>query len=129
VFCAVIDPAASTICYSSAGHLPAILVEESGEHRLLDAALAVPLAVLDDPTRPEAVAPLPAGSTLMLYTDGLVERRDDDVDNGVERAIAALTAARDLSADGVIDLLANRLPMDDHDDDVAFLVYRHRAGG
>jgi serine phosphatase RsbU (regulator of sigma subunit) len=75
------------------------------------------------------MAPLPAGSTLMLYTDGLVERRDDDVDNGVERAIAALTAARDLSADGVIDLLANRLLMDDHDDDVAFLVYRHRAGG
>jgi CheY-like chemotaxis protein len=58
--------------------------------------------------RPEAVAPLPAGSTLMLYTDGLVERRDDDVDNGVDRAVAALTAARELPADAVIDLVANR---------------------
>jgi signal transduction histidine kinase/CheY-like chemotaxis protein len=125
VFCAVIDPAAGTISYSSAGHLPAILVEESGGHRLLGDALAVPLAVLDDLTRPEAVAPLPAGSTLMLYTDGLVERRDDDVDNGVDRAVAALTAARELPSDAVVELVANRLLMDDHDDDVAFLVYRH----
>jgi serine phosphatase RsbU (regulator of sigma subunit) len=125
VFCAVIDPATGTITYSSAGHLPAILVEESGGHRLLGDALAVPLAVLDDLTRPEAVALLPAGSTLMLYTDGLVERRDDDVDNGVDRAVAALTAARELPSDAVIELVADRLLMDDHDDDVAFLVYRH----
>src|ERR1700761_8414817 len=81
MFCALIDPAAATVTYSSAGHPPAILdlarPDDSDErgYQLLEQAQSVPLAVLDGLERPQATATLPPGSTLLLYTDGLVERR------------------------------------------------------
>ena len=124
VFCGVIDPAGGVLRYSSAGHVPAVLVDADGDARLLEAAGSLPLAVVDDVRRPEADVVLPRGSTLLLYTDGLVERRGSDLDEGTARAIAALADGRHLAPARLAELLTDQLLDDAPDDDVAFLIYR-----
>jgi serine phosphatase RsbU (regulator of sigma subunit) len=124
VFCAVIDPVGKTLRYSSAGHPPAILVQADGSSRLLEEAASLPLAVSDDLTRPEVDVDLPDGATLLLYTDGLVERRDEAIDEGTARAVAVLTEGRHHDASSLADLLTDRLLAHAPDDDVAFLLYR-----
>ncbi|MCX4744636.1 serine/threonine-protein phosphatase [Kitasatospora sp. NBC_01287] len=123
VFCGVIDPATRTVRYSSAGHLPALLVEPGGVvHRLQDAQ-SPPLAVSTGSERPESTAILATGARLLLYTDGLVERRDEIIDSGIERAQAAL-AAELPTAEAVVDHLCTvLLGQGRHGDDVALLVY------
>ena len=127
VFCAVVDPAAGTLRYSSAGHVPAIVVDADGSSRFLTAAGSLPLAVLADLVRPERDVALGPGSTLLLYTDGLVERRDQDLDQGMDRAVAAVTEGRHLAPAALADLLTDQLLSDAPDDDVAFLLYRTPA--
>jgi serine phosphatase RsbU (regulator of sigma subunit) len=124
VFCAVVDATAGTLRYSSAGHVPAIVVDADGASRFLTAAGSVPLAVVDDLVRPERDVALAPGSTLLLYTDGLVERRDEDLDEGMARAVAAVVEGRQLSPAALAELLTDQLLSDAPDDDVAFLVYR-----
>ncbi|MGY1887404.1 PP2C family protein-serine/threonine phosphatase [Blastococcus sp. SYSU DS0753] len=124
VFCAVVDPLAGILCYSSAGHLPAILVEENGATSLLEAASALPLAVADGDGRPEVEVALPAGSTLLLCTDGLVERRHEALDEGIGRAVDALVDGRHLGPAELKARLTERLLGDAPDDDVAFVLFR-----
>jgi serine phosphatase RsbU (regulator of sigma subunit) len=124
VFCAVVDPAEGIMRYSSAGHVPAILVDADGTSRFLTAAGSLPLAVVDDLVRPERDVVLPPGSTVLLYTDGLVERRGEDLDEGMGRATAAVRDGRLLPPEELADLLTDQLLSDAPDDDVAFLVYR-----
>jgi serine phosphatase RsbU (regulator of sigma subunit) len=124
VFCAVIDAHAGTLRYSSAGHPPAILVEADGRARFLEDAGSMPLAVRAGRERPEADAVLTPGSTLLLYTDGLVERRDEVIDEGMARAVEVVTGGRHLPPAELAELLTERLLTDAPDDDVAFLLYR-----
>jgi len=127
VFCAVIDPAAGTVTYSSAGHPPPVLVTAEGDHRLLDQAQSLPLAMLPASwTRPQATAALPPGATLMLYTDGLVERRNQSLDTGIDAAAAALARNPHDHPDNIADHVMSAMePPAGYDDDVAVLVYRH----
>ncbi len=127
VFCAVIDLRASAISYSSAGHPPPILVSADGERQLLDAARSLPLAVASAGiARTESSTRLAAGSTLLLYTDGLIERRGESLDTGIDRATTALTGYRCLHPDEIGDRLMDDLsPPAGYDDDVAVLLYRH----
>ena len=124
VFCAVIDPRERTLRYSSAGHLPALVVDADGAARFLDAAGSLPLAVADDLERPEADVVLSPGSTVLLYTDGLVERRGEGLDDGLARAAAVLGEGRHLAPAELAELLTDKLLADAPDDDVAFLIYR-----
>lgn len=126
VFCAVIDTAAATIRYSSAGHPYPILVSAHGAHRLLDDAQSTPLAVKSAALpRRESYATLPAGATLLLYTDGLIERRKDNLDNGFDRATAALVNYRDRHPEQIADrIIGDLLPAGGYTDDVALLLYR-----
>jgi serine phosphatase RsbU (regulator of sigma subunit) len=124
VFCAVIDPHDGTVRYSCAGHLPAIVVDEDGASRTLGDASSLPLAVVDGLERPEHGSVLPPGSTLLLYTDGLIERRDQVLDDGMARAVDALAEGRHLSPAALADRLTATLLADAPDDDVAFLLYR-----
>lgn len=124
VFCAVVDPATGVLRYSSAGHVPGIVVDADGSVRLLEEAGSLPLAVVDELDRPEADVVLPPGSTLFLYTDGLVERRGEAIDEGTARAIEALVAGRHLNPCDLAEELRRKLLGDAPDDDVAFLLYR-----
>ncbi|MGC4789225.1 SpoIIE family protein phosphatase [Micromonospora sp. DT178] len=126
VFCAIIDRSLGVLRYSSAGHPPGILVHPDGSADLLTRAGSVPLASVAVPGRPEAGAQLRPGSTLLLYTDGLIERRRELIDAGISRAVAALTQGRELPEGALADRMVRDLLPDTRNDDVAVLVYRHR---
>ncbi|MGK5676117.1 SpoIIE family protein phosphatase [Micromonospora sp. URMC 106] len=126
VFCAIIDRTLGVLRYSSAGHPPGILVHPDGSADLLTRAGSVPLASVAVPGRPEAGARLRPGSTLLLYTDGLIERRRELIDAGISRAVAALTQGRELPEGKLADRMVRDLLPDTRNDDVAVLVYRHR---
>ncbi|HET9082709.1 MAG TPA: SpoIIE family protein phosphatase [Trebonia sp.] len=127
VFCAIIDHAAGTVTYSCAGHPPPILVTEAGKYCLLDQARSLPLAMLPaDWQRSQATAALPPGSTLMLYTDGLVERRYQPLDKGIDAAAATMAArAQDRPDDAADHVMSAMTPAAGYEDDVAVLIYRH----
>lgn len=127
VFCAIIDQAAATVTYSSAGHPPPILVTPGGSWSLLDQAQSLPLAVLPDGAqRVQASAALPPGATLLLYTDGLVERRHVPVDDGISAAADILVTHRTQHPGTLADeITATMMPPAGFEDDVAVLIYRH----
>ncbi|MFF8772332.1 SpoIIE family protein phosphatase [Kitasatospora sp. NPDC015120] len=128
VFCAVLDPASGALCYSSAGHPPGVLALPDGSTVLLEGGRSLPLGVRPGLPRPEAGAALPHGAVLLLYTDGLVERRSAPLTEGIERAGRALRAGADLPLDDLAEhLTASLAPARGYGDDVALLLYRHRA--
>jgi len=86
----VIDPRTGLLRFASAGHPPAVLRMPDGETQLLDGGRSTPLGATPDPTYPEGRARLPEGGSLILYTDGLVERRSESLDAGLARLRAAV---------------------------------------
>lgn len=128
VFVAILDTRSETLTYSSAGHVPAVLAAPDSRPQLLTDARSVPLAVHRDEPRPQAAAALTGGSTLLLYTDGLVERRDEPIDTGMERVAEVMARTMEAPVDAVADALLEELaPAAGYDDDVAIVLYRHRC--
>jgi PAS domain S-box-containing protein len=128
VFCALVDPAAGTARYSSAGHPPAVLVHRSRPGRFLDEALSIPLAI-PGADRREASARLTRGSTLALYTDGLVERRGVPVQEGLDRLLEVIEADRERPIDSLISIVIEKMQAAGSEDDVAVLLYRLQPTG
>lgn len=122
VVCAVVDLSEQTIAYSNAGHPPPLLVHDE-EVVWLDQALATPLAV-GDPTRREARIDVRPDDLLVLYTDGLVERRGEVFDVGLRRLAKAALAFRDEPVEVVADRLIEELVGKMARDDVALVVKR-----
>ncbi len=71
--------------YAVAGHLAPLLVTHEGDTRFLNGGRSLLLGVDHTRVRPDAVEPLPPQSTLLLYTDGLIERRGEDLDRCMAR--------------------------------------------
>jgi PAS domain S-box-containing protein len=125
VFLAVLDTESGEFSYSCAGHLPAILAAPGKAHTLISDARSVPLAVQRKASRPQAAVTLAPGSTLMLYTDGLVERRDVTLDDGIAHLGKAVAGAMNQTVDDIADaVLTELVPPDGYDDDIAIVVYR-----
>ncbi|UCM91624.1 SpoIIE family protein phosphatase [Streptomyces marincola] len=128
VFCGVLTPDTGHLTYSSAGHPPGILTHPDGTTQLLEEGRSIPLAVRPGRTRPEAECVMPARGTLLLYTDGLVERRRRPLMAGIGQASEAVQQGRDVAVDDLATQVMSRLaPADGYDDDVALLLYRHPA--
>jgi PAS domain S-box-containing protein len=123
---AFIDWGDHTLTYSSAGHLPPALLRPDGTVTFLDRATDPPLgASLEHSIRPEATTPFDEGATLVLYTDGLVERRTEDIDTGLARLSGTLTRHRHAAPEDLADaLLAELLPPTGNADDTALVVIR-----
>jgi serine phosphatase RsbU (regulator of sigma subunit) len=117
VLCAVLRPDGAHLDFTSAGHPPPLLLRPDGSAEFLDGGLSTPLGVLANGSRPTAGVDLEPGSMLVLYTDGLVERRDASIDFGLERlADAARRADRDPErfCDAVLStMLGSEGPADD----------------
>ncbi|MGE2817671.1 SpoIIE family protein phosphatase [Mycobacterium heidelbergense] len=128
VFLAILDTESGVLQYSNAGHMPALLAGPApATTSVLTDASSVPLAVRRDEPRPQTSLVLPPGSTLMLFTDGLVERKHESIDLGIARAADVLTDALQLPLDGVADAVLRELaPASGYDDDVAMVIYRHQ---
>jgi PAS domain S-box-containing protein len=120
----IVDPAASTVRWVNAGHPPP-LVLGGGEVHFLKGDASVPLGVLPFPTYEEVTAPMEPGKSLLLYTDGLVERPGEHIDDGLaELAERAREAPED--PQGLLDhLLATLVPSGGAADDVALLTLRN----
>jgi serine phosphatase RsbU (regulator of sigma subunit) len=124
--CAVLNPDTGELVYSSAGHPPPVLVHADGTTELLEDGHTIPLGLRPDRPRPEARMTIPPRATLLLYTDGLVERRRVGLDDGIARASVLLQDGRDSSLDDLANQIMSRLaPIDGYQDDVALLLYRH----
>ncbi|MEU2801088.1 MULTISPECIES: SpoIIE family protein phosphatase [unclassified Streptomyces] len=123
---AVHDPNEGQLVYASAGHLPILVRDEDGTvHRAADPT-GPPLGTGGWVHTSGTIA-LPPGSTAVLYTDGLVERRSEDIDEGVDSLSRALAGAKG-SPQVVCDRLIRSLGVTaEHDDDVAVLVVQHPA--
>ncbi|MEV1049245.1 ATP-binding SpoIIE family protein phosphatase [Streptomyces sp. NPDC049916] len=123
---AVHDPNEEQLVYASAGHLPILVSDEDGTvHRAADPT-GPPLGTGGWIHTSGTIA-LPPGSTAVLYTDGLVERRSEDIDEGVASLARALSGAKG-SPQVVCDRLIRSLGVTaEHDDDVAVLVVQHPA--
>ncbi|MFJ9118497.1 PP2C family protein-serine/threonine phosphatase [Streptomyces sp. NPDC102394] len=121
-----IDFDARTIGYSSAGHPPPVLVHADGRVEFLDQATDPPLDARPDPMpRPQAFTTYTAGATLALYTDGLVERRREDIGTGLTRLAESLARHRDLDAESLADVvLLELLPPGGATDDTALVIVR-----
>ncbi|MFR9797833.1 PP2C family protein-serine/threonine phosphatase [Streptomyces sp. MS06] len=115
-----------TIAYSSAGHLPPALVHADGRVEFLDRATDPPLDARPDPRpRIQAATRYAEGATLALYTDGLVERRREDIDTGLARLADALHRHRHAEPEVLADaVLLELLPPGGATDDTALVVVR-----
>ena len=124
-FCAVLTPETGELVYSSAGHPPPVLVEATGETQILGDGRGLPLGLRPGRTRAEARLTLPARATLLLYTDGLVERRDAPLDAGIARAARMVRdGGSDTLSDAADQLMSGLAPSGGYHDDVALLLYR-----
>ena len=117
----LLDPAACTVSMASAGHLPPLVVDPAGTATLLQLDPGLPLGVGGGDFVEREVR-LQPGSTVLLYTDGLVEDRAVSLDDGLERLRAAAGSAPARSAEELCDRLLRALGRDgEHDDDTALL--------
>ena len=125
-FCGILDQETGQLTYSSAGHPPGILAHPDGRIELLREGRSFPLAVQRKARRTEATCFLPGRSALLLYTDGLVERRRVSIDDGMARAGAALRQGQDAGVEELASrVMTDMAPPDGYEDDVALVLFRH----
>ncbi|MFE5812714.1 PP2C family protein-serine/threonine phosphatase [Streptomyces sp. NPDC056479] len=123
-----------TLTWAAAGHPPPVLRDPEGQVRTLDAKPGAMLGIPLKQEIPDHTEPLPPGSTLALYTDGLVERRAQGIDPGIERLADALggfgPAELEEDLEGSADRLLHPLLHDsEHDDDVCLLLCHVHGDG
>jgi PAS domain S-box-containing protein len=117
---AVFDPADHSLVYANAGHLPPLLLRPGEETATLMEGSGPPLGA-GPHTYQDIELELSPGSLLALYTDGLVERRGQDLDAGIEILREALRASDGYDQERLARLVGQLLP-DNPDDDVALLL-------
>ncbi|MCQ0005892.1 PP2C family protein-serine/threonine phosphatase [Actinomadura madurae] len=112
---AVYDPVERRCTLANAGHVPPVLVSAGGESRVLPVPSGVPIGVGGEPFEAVEVK-VEDGAQLVLCTDGLLERRDRDIDAGLEELRGRLTGASadlDGTCDDLLATLAAPTPVDD----------------
>jgi serine phosphatase RsbU (regulator of sigma subunit) len=124
-FYLLLDPATETARFANAGHPPPLAIGPDGGVRWMDEGVAVPLGVQPDGEGAYSTCELsvPRGSTLLLYTDGLVEERSSPIDDGLTRLRRAVEPpAVDLGV--LCDRVLERMNAYGKSDDVALLAAR-----
>jgi PAS domain S-box-containing protein len=123
---ALYDPEQRTLTYASAGHPPPLLATPDAAPQYLALDPGPPLGV-GAGEFPELTVAIPPGSSLVMYSDGLVENRGESLTDGLERLRLALVEIRlppELVADHILAVLGRDKA---RDDDVALLVLAHEA--
>ena len=118
---AEVDATSGEVCFATAGHLPPVLLRD--ELELFLGGRSTPLGVVvPGLERTQASFTLARGEGFVLYTDGLVERRAESIDDGIARLLGAIRSRPDVQP---ADLVAELLPEGTSgDDDVCLLVFR-----
>ncbi len=126
VLCAMVSPSRDHIRISSAGHLPPIIARPGEPATLADVAPDLVVGVSPVDRRRVSTVAFPPGAVLCLYTDGLVERRDQPIDHGIARLRAAVTTAEPEA--GCASVMAAMADYSPHTDDIALLILRRAPG-
>jgi serine phosphatase RsbU (regulator of sigma subunit)/anti-sigma regulatory factor (Ser/Thr protein kinase) len=124
----MLEPDTGTVRYSLAGHPPPLVVDADGHVEFLEEGRGLPLCISSGlaAERSEGRTTLREGSTLVLYTDGLIERRDDSIDNGLDRLKSAVAARCALEPERMCDELVGEFATGSLDD-VVLLCLRREA--
>jgi len=91
VLCAVVDLGSRQVTVATAGHLPPLLISD-GHGEYVDGEIGVPIGAQAGAAYKSITVPAPPSATLLAFTDGLVERRGEELDRGLERLRTAATA-------------------------------------
>ena len=122
----VVDPTTGTLTYTCAGHPPPLVITPDRQVIRLDRAQSPPLGALAPTARTEATLTLEPGSLVVLYTDGLIERRRESLDVGIDRLQTSLLDRFDQATvdivEGIISDLTADLPAED---DIAVAAFRY----
>jgi anti-sigma regulatory factor (Ser/Thr protein kinase) len=126
----LLEPETGLVRYSLAGHPPPLVVDADGRAEYLEGGSGLPLCIADasGEARPEGTATLREGSTLILYTDGLIERRDNSIDSGLERLKAAVATRCTHEPERLCDEIVAEFADGSLDDVVLLCVRRELAG-
>jgi phosphoserine phosphatase RsbU/P len=122
----VLDPGSGQLAISSAGHFPPVIAALGQRGAVAQIAVDPPIGVAEVPRRQVTTLALAPGAVLCLFTDGLVERRDEPVDDGLTRLCQAVTPGppEDVCVSVMHDLVGRQYPRDD----IALLVLRWLPG-
>lgn len=120
---AVIEPDRSSVAVSMAGHLPPVLVGGGGRSRLLPARADMPLGAYPNARRKVTTVSMP--EALLLYTDGLVERRGQPLDAGIDRLVTVLGEG---TADDLCTQATTARAHEPTSDDIAVIAVRRETG-
>ena len=126
VLCAMVGPSRDQIRICSAGHLPPIIACPGQPAVVAEVAPNVLIGVSSQRRRQVSTLDFPPGAVLCLYTDGLVERRDQPIDHGIAQLCAAVTTAE--PAVGCASVMAAMAGYTPYTDDIALLMLRHPPG-
>ncbi|MDX6678351.1 MAG: hypothetical protein QOE31_2403 [Solirubrobacteraceae bacterium] len=122
---AVFDPVGGQLSWVNAGHPPPLTLDAAGAPAFLEGARSVPLGVLPFPGYAQDAVVIASGGAVVLYTDGLIERRGEHLETGMA-LLAGVASAGALDPDALCDrLLAAAVPGGATSDDVALLVLCH----
>jgi serine phosphatase RsbU (regulator of sigma subunit) len=122
VLVGLVDDDRRELTMASAGHLPALLINDEGSE-FIELPVGVPLGI-GTPVYESATLPILPNSTLIAYTDGLVERRNEVLDAGLARLRQAASLG-DLSVDDLLTNIADTILIEEgSDDDTAILAIR-----
>ena len=125
VLCALVDIAGHRVTIASAGHLPPLLLDAGGG-RFVDIRVGVPIGVQRDAAYQEVSVSVAPETTLIAFTDGLVERRGEVLDVGLER-LREMSTGLHGSLHHLVARLADEMTSADHDDDTAIVAIRWRS--
>ena len=126
VLYAVIEPALDQMHVCLAGHFPPVIARPGQPAELADVPTGLLIGVAARAPRPVTTVPIPPGALLCFYTDGLVERRGELIDEGLDRLCQAVTAQPpETACAAVMSALVGNEPARD---DIALLMFRRHAG-
>jgi anti-sigma regulatory factor (Ser/Thr protein kinase) len=123
VLLAIFEPTSGRLRYTNAGHPPGLLVAPDGTASFLEHPASVPMGVLEAPRYPEHTLEIERGSSLVLYTDGLIEEPSEMIDVGLDRLLKA-AAGIEPDVEALCETLLEKglPPAGRHPDDVTLLV-------
>ncbi len=119
--CVAIDLLDGVVTYSCAGHPPPLLLDRgTGTVARLDGASSPPLGVAEPSDVFEQQRPLPERATFALYTDGLVERRGESIEDGIDELARAMCSGPEITAEATLNAIGSSIGAPS--DDVALLI-------
>lgn len=126
--CAMLDLTDGTLELVLAGHPPPLVIDAAGRARFLESDPHSPMGVREAPLYLSTFTRLDPGSTLLVFTDGLVESRARSVGEGLDQLAATLTGvAHEMDIEALCDLVLDAMVEGSHDDDVAVLGLRRNG--